>query len=240
MSKKLRLLLAFIVCTCIWLLNLAYMTRHVTTVIIAGLIVYTILFTYLIIQLINSEKENKKLQEQINHQKNYNRQISQNIWDLEQWKTSVYAVVPDIDEKLDENQARDIASEFDTTYKPLAKLVADFSDFDKYYEAVCAYNNLSPRAKLLVSINISQIQENYQKMLNTQMVVALNHINRGLSKYKPVARDYDNWQILIDYYENLPISVQQELETNKYILIKDLYDGFVASKDDKLYKESIG
>ena len=70
--------------------------------------------------------------------------------------------------------------------------------------------------------------------------MALNHINRGLSKYKPVAGDYDNWQRLIDYYENLPMSVQQELETNKYILIKDLYDGFVSSKDDKLYKESIG
>ena len=240
MSKKLRSLLSFIASTCIGLLILAYMTRNITTVIITGLIVYTILFTYLIFELINSEKENKKLQEQINQQKNYNRQISQNIWDLEQWKTSVYAVIPDIDEKLEENKARDIASEFDTTYRPLAKLVIDFSDFDKYYEAVRAYNNLPPRAKLLVSINISQIQENYQKMLNTQMVVALNHINHGLSKYKPVAGDYDNWQRLIDYYENLPMSVQQELETNKYILIKDLYDGFVASKDDKLYKESIG
>ena len=240
MRKKIRSLLSFIASTCIGLLILAYMTRNITTVISTGLIVYTILFTYLIFELINSEKENKKLQEQINQQKNYNKQISQNIWDLEQWKTSVYTIVPDIDEKIEENKACEIASEFDNTYRPLAKLVVDFSDFDKYYEAVRAYNNLSPRAKLLVSINISQIQENYQKMLNTQIVVALNHVNRGLSKYKPLAGDYNNWQRLIDYYEGLPQPIRMEIERNNFVLISNLYDGFVASKDDKIYKEALG
>lgn len=240
MKKKLRSIFSIMGGAGVGLLVLTCITKNITVVVTTGLIVSAILLNYALFLLVNSEKENKNLQEQIKRQKEYNRQLSQNNWDLEQWKTSVYTIVPDIDEKIEENKACEIASEFDNTYRPLAKLVVDFSDFDKYYEAVRAYNNLSPRAKLLVSINISQIQENYQKMLNTQIVVALNHVNRGLSKYKPLAGDYNNWQRLIDYYEGLPQPIRMEIERNNFVLISNLYDGFVASKDDKIYKEALG
>ena len=59
-----------------------------------------------------------------------------------------------------------------------------------------------------------------------------------IPNYKPIADDYDNWQKVVDYYESLPEPVQEVLEMNESSLIKSLYDGFTASKDDLTHEES--
>lgn len=239
MKKKLRsLTLHYIAGYCIGILCGIYALPEFIYAIIVGALV---LFFFIIpsISLIKKyENENKQLQEQLIRQKKYNEQNSKSCWDLEEWKHSAQTVVPDIDEKIENYEAQESAKKFDEDYQPFAKLVVDFYNFDKYYEAISVYNQLSKKAKQLVTININQIQENYKIMLQTQIKVAIKNINYCLSKYKPIAEDFENWQRTIYYYENLPEVVQEALEQKESDLIRKLYDGFTFAKDNQIHKKA--
>lgn len=239
MSERLRsAVLYYIAGCCIGILCVIYLTAKPISAIIIGFLISILIILPSICLLRSDEKEKQKLTEQLLQQKKYNKQSSESCWNLEQWKSLAQTVVPDIDEKIEDYEAHEKASEFDETYKPFAKLVVDFYNFDKYYEAISTYNQLSGKAKQLVTINVKQIQDNYKLMLQTQMKVAIKNINYCLSKYKPIAEDLENWQRTIYYYENLPETVQEELEKKESDLIRKLYDGFTFSKDNQIHKKA--
>lgn len=187
---------------------------------------------------VKCEKENKKLQARINHQKEYARQCNQARREIEQWQHIARIVSEDIDDKVEEYQAKQKAAEFNEKYKKLAKIVINFNNFDDYYEAVRTYDAFLPRDKALVTIDMKQIRENYLTALHTQVKTASAKLNNDIARYKPVSKDYENWQSLVDYYESLPEPVQATLEMNEYTLVATIYDGFTFSKDDRIQEEA--
>ncbi len=238
MRKKLRSLMSYTAGCCIGLLAIALITRKYDTIMITALLVLLTVIIFSIRLLVESEKENDELQKQIKQIREHNRHCNQLCWDLEQWQSQARTVVEDIDEKIAEYLDKQNATEFDEKYSTLARIVIEFNDFDEYYEAFRTYNMLSVRAKNLITINVDQILENYQKALHIWVEVASTKLNHMIPNYKPIADDYDNWQKVVDYYESLPEPVQEVLEMNESSLIKSLYDGFTASKDDLTHEES--
>lgn len=238
MRKKLRSLISYTAGCCIGLLAVALIARKYDTILTTSVLVLLTVIIFSIRLLVESEKENDELQKQIKQQREHNKHCNQMCWNLEQWQSQARTVVEDIDEKIAEHQNKQNAAEFDEKYSALAKIVIEFNDFDEYYEAFRAYNMLSARAKSLITINVDRILENYQKALRIWVEVASQELNHMIPNYKPIADDYDNWQRAIDYYESLPEPVQEVLEMNESSLVKSLYDGFTASKDDLTHEES--
>lgn len=238
MSEKLRLFIAYIAGICFGLLCIILVARKGDLTLIAlGLALMNIIIASIYVA-VKYEKENKKLKARINQQKEYARQCNQARRETEQWQHIARIVSEDIDDKVEEYEAKQKATEFNEKYRNLAKLIINFNKFDDYYEAVQTYDAFSPRDKALVTIDMKQIRENYLKALHTQVKTASAKLNNDINRYKPVSKDYENWQSLVDYYESLPEPVRSTLELNEYTLVATIYDGFTFSKDDRIQEEA--
>lgn len=148
--------------------------------------------------------ENSDLKSSIN-------QLTRQIQSLENWKKSVKRAVPNIDELLFNEIAKENAKSFDCTLSKVLKTKPSAENYDTFKTAIENYNNLSENVKKHVSTDIALIEEKLEIAKKCYIHSATQYLTRA-GHYHPIGSEHSKWEKAFSYYNNLPTEVHAELD----------------------------
>lgn len=148
--------------------------------------------------------ENSDLKSSIN-------QLTRQIQSLENWKKSVKRAVPNIDELLSNEIAKENAKSFDCTLSKVLKTKPSAENYDTFKTAIENYNNLSENVKKHVSTDIALVEEKLEIAKKCYIHSATQYLTRA-GHYHPIGSEHSKWEKAFSYYNNLPTEVHAELD----------------------------
>lgn len=148
--------------------------------------------------------ENSDLKSSIN-------QLTRQVQSLQCWKKNVKRAVPNIDELLSNQIAKENAKSFDYALSKVLKAKSSTENYDTFKTAIENYNNLSENVKKHVSTDIALVEEKLEIAKKCYIHSATQYLTRA-SHYHPVGSEHSKWEKAFSYYNNLPTEVHAELD----------------------------
>lgn len=148
--------------------------------------------------------ENSDLKASIN-------QLTRQVQSLQCWKKNVKRAVPNIDELISNEIAKENAKSFDYALSKVLKAKSSTENYDTFKTAIENYNNLSENMKKHVSTDIALIEEKLEIAKKCYIHSATQYLTRA-SHYHPVGSEHSKWEKAFSYYNNLPTEVHAELD----------------------------
>lgn len=148
--------------------------------------------------------ENSDLKSSIN-------QLTRQVQSLQCWKKNVKRAVPNIDELISNEIAKENAKNFDYALSKVLKAKSSTENYDTFKTAIENYNNLSENVKKHVSTDIALIEEKLEIAKKCYIHSATQYLTRA-SHYHPVGSEHSKWEKAFSYYNNLPTEVHAELD----------------------------
>lgn len=148
--------------------------------------------------------ENSDLKSSIN-------QLTRQVQSLQCWKKSVKRAVPNIDELLADEIAKENAKSFDCALSKVLKTKPSTESYSTFKTAIENYNNLSENVKKHVSTDIALVEEKLEIAKKCYIHSATQYLTRA-SHYHPVGSEHSKWEKAFSYYNTLPTEVHAELD----------------------------
>ncbi len=148
--------------------------------------------------------ENSDLKSSIN-------QLTRQVQSLQCWKKSVKRAVPNIDELLADEIAKENAKSFDCALSKVLKTKPSTESYNTFKTAIENYNNLSENVKKHVSTDIALVEEKLEIAKKCYIHSATHYLTRVIH-YHPVSSEHSKWEKAFSYYNNLPTEVHAELD----------------------------
>lgn len=148
--------------------------------------------------------ENSDLKASIN-------QLTRQVQSLQCWKKNVKRAVPNIDELISNEIAKENAKSFDYALSKVLKAKSSTENYDTFKTAIENYNNLSENVKKHVSTDIALIEEKLEIAKKCYIHSATQYLTRA-GHYHPVGSEHSKWEKAFSYYNNLPTEVHAELD----------------------------
>lgn len=148
--------------------------------------------------------ENSDLKSSIN-------QLTRQVQSLQCWKKNVKRAVPNIDELLSNQIAKENAKSFDYALSKVLKAKSSTENYDTFKTAIENYNNLSENVKKHVSTDIALIEEKLEIAKKCYIHSATQYLTRA-GHYHPIGSEHSKWEKAFSYYNNLPTEVHAELD----------------------------
>ena len=148
--------------------------------------------------------ENSDLKASIN-------QLTRQVQALQRWKNSVKRAVPNIDELLADEIAKENAKSFDYALSKVLKTKPSAESFNTFKTSIENYNNLSENVKKHVSTDIALVEEKLEIAKKCYIHSATQYLTRA-GHYHPIGSEHSKWEKAFSYYNNLPTEVHAELD----------------------------
>lgn len=148
--------------------------------------------------------ENSDLKASIN-------QLTRQVQSLQCWKKNVKRAVPNIDELISNEIAKENAKSFDYALSKVLKAKSSTENYDTFKTAIENYNNLSENVKKHVSTDIALIEEKLEIAKKCYIHSATQYLTRA-GHYHPIGSEHSKWEKAFSYYNNLPTEVHTELD----------------------------
>lgn len=148
--------------------------------------------------------ENSDLKSSIN-------QLTRQVQSLQCWKKNVKRAVPNIDELISNEIAKENAKSFDYALSKVLKAKSSTENYDTFKTAIENYNNLSENVKKHVSTDIALIEEKLEIAKKCYIHSATQYLTRA-GHYHPIGSEHSKWEKAFSYYNNLPTEVHTELD----------------------------
>lgn len=148
--------------------------------------------------------ENSDLKASIN-------QLTRQVQSLQCWKKNVKRAVPNIDELISNEIAKENAKNFDYALSKVLKAKSSTENYDTFKTAIENYNNLSENVKKHVSTDIALIEEKLEIAKKCYIHSATQYLTRA-GHYHPIGSEHSKWEKAFSYYNNLPTEVHAELD----------------------------
>lgn len=148
--------------------------------------------------------ENSDLKASIN-------QLTRQVQALKCWKNSVKRAVPNIDELLADEIAKENAKSFDYALSKVLKTKPSAESFNTFKTTIENYNNLSENVKKHVSTDIALVEEKLEIAKKCYIHSATQYFTRA-SHCHPIGSEHSKWEKAFSYYNNLPTEVHDELD----------------------------
>ena len=148
--------------------------------------------------------ENSDLKSSIN-------QLTRQVQSLQCWKKNVKRAVPNIDELLSNQIAKENAKSFDYALSKVLKAKSSTENYDTFKTAIENYNNLSENVKKHVSTDIALIEEKLEIAKKCYIHSATQYLTRA-GHYHPIGSEHSKWEKAFSYYNNLPTEIHAELD----------------------------
>lgn len=148
--------------------------------------------------------ENSDLKASIN-------QLTRQVQSLQCWKKNVKRAVPNIDELISNEIAKENAKSFDYALSKVLKAKSSTENYDTFKTAIENYNNLSENVKKHVSTDIALIEEKLEIAKKCYIHSATQYLTRA-GHYHPIGSEHSKWEKAFSYYNNLPTEVHAELD----------------------------
>ena len=148
--------------------------------------------------------ENSDLKASIN-------QLTRQVQALKCWKNSVKRAVPNIDELLADEIAKENAKSFDYALSKVLKTKPSAESFNTFKTTIENYNNLSENVKKHVSTDIALVEEKLEIAKKCYIHSATQYLTRA-GHYHPIGSEHSKWEKAFSYYNNLPTEVHAELD----------------------------
>lgn len=148
--------------------------------------------------------ENSDLKSSIN-------QLTRQVQSLQCWKKNVKRAVPNIDELISNEIAKENAKNFDYALSKVLKAKSSTENYDTFKTAIENYNNLSENVKKHVSTDIALIEEKLEIAKKCYIHSATQYLTRA-GHYHPIGSEHSKWEKAFSYYNNLPTEVHAELD----------------------------
>ena len=148
--------------------------------------------------------ENSDLKASIN-------QLTRQVQALQRWKNSVKRAVPNIDELLADEIAKENAKSFDYALSKVLKTKPSAESFNTFKTTIENYNNLSENVKKHVSTDIALVEEKLEIAKKCYIHSATQYLTRA-GHYHPIGSEHSKWEKAFSYYNNLPTEVHAELD----------------------------
>ncbi len=148
--------------------------------------------------------ENSDLKSSIN-------QLTRQVQSLQCWKKNVKRAVPNIDELISNEIAKENAKNFDYALSKVLKAKSSTENYDTFKTAIENYNNLSENVKKHVSTDIALIEEKLEIAKKCYIHSATQYLTRA-GHYHPIGSEHSKWEKAFSYYNNLPTEIHAELD----------------------------
>ena len=148
--------------------------------------------------------ENSDLKASIN-------QLTRQVQALQRWKNSVKRAVPNIDELLADEIAKENAKSFDYALSKVLKTKPSAESFNTFKTTIENYNNLSENVKKHVSTDIALVEEKLEIAKKCYIHSATQYFTRA-NHCHPIGSEHSKWEKAFSYYNNLPTEVHDELD----------------------------
>ena len=148
--------------------------------------------------------ENSDLKSSIN-------QLTRQVQSLQCWKKNVKRAVPNIDELISNEIAKENAKSFDCALSKVLKTKPSTESYNTFKTAIENYNNLSENVKKHVSTDIALIEEKLEIAKKCYIHSATQYLTRA-GHYHPIGSEHSKWEKAFSYYNNLPTEVHAELD----------------------------
>ena len=148
--------------------------------------------------------ENSDLKASIN-------QLTRQVQALKCWKNSVKRAVPNIDELLADEIAKENAKSFECALSKVLKAKPCAENYNTFKTAIENYNNLSENVKKHVSTDIALVEEKLEIAKKCYIHSATQYFTRA-SHCHPIGSEHSKWEKAFSYYNNLPTEVHAELD----------------------------
>lgn len=160
-----------------------------------------------------SKKEKKSTQTSLenNDLKVSINQLNRQIQILESWKKNVIKAVPNIDELINDEIAKDNAKNFENTLSRVLKTKPSTKNYYVFKNAIENYNSLSENVRKHVSTDIALVEEKLQIAQKCYIHAATQYFNK-VNHCHPTSAEHLKWEQALNYYNSLPSEIYAELD----------------------------
>ena len=138
-------------------------------------------------------------------------QLTRQAQSLESWQKSVKRAIPNIDDLVSNEIAKENAKSFDCALSKVLKTKPSTESYNTFKTAIENYNNLSENVKKHVSTDIALVEEKLEIAKKCYIHSATQYLTRA-SHCHPVGSEHSKWEKAFSYYNNLPTEVHAELD----------------------------
>ena len=138
-------------------------------------------------------------------------QLTRQVQVLENWQKAVKKAVPNVEQLIADEVAKDNAKNFENTLNRILKAKPSEKNYAVFKTAIENYNNLSEAVQKHVSTDISLVEEKLQIAQKCYIHSATRYLNK-VCHYHPVGTEYSKWEKALNYYNNLPAEIHSELD----------------------------
>lgn len=154
-------------------------------------------------------------------------QLNRQIQILENWRKNVKKAVPNIDELIKDEIAKENAKSFDNALSRVLKTKPSTENFYVFKNALNNYNNLSQDVQKHVTTDIALVKEKLQIAQKSYVHSATQYLDKVIHYY-PVSTEYSKWEKAFNYYNNLPPEVYAELNRGLISEFLSMYQMAIA------------
>ena len=133
-------------------------------------------------------------------------QLNRQIQILESWKKHVRKAVPNIDELINDEIAKENAKNFDNTLSRVLKAKPSAKNYYVFKNAIENYNSLSENVRKQVSTDITLVEEKLQIAQKCYIHSATQYFNK-VNHYHPISAEHLKWEQALNYYNSLPSEI---------------------------------
>lgn len=138
-------------------------------------------------------------------------QLTRQAQSLESWQKSVKRAIPNIDELVADEIAKENAKSFDCALSKILTAKPSAKSYNTFKTAIENYNNLSENVKKNISTDIALVEEKIEIAKKCYIHSATHYLTRVIH-YHPVSSEHSKWEKAFSYYNNLPTEVHAELD----------------------------
>lgn len=151
-------------------------------------------------------------------------QLTRQAQSLESWQKSVKRAIPNIDDLVANEIAKENAKSFDCALSKVLTAKPSAKSYNTFKTAIENYNNLSENVRKYVSTDITLVEEKMEIAKKCYIHSATHYLTRVIH-YHPVGSEYSKWEKALKYYNNLPSEIHAELDktlTNDFLSMYQL------------------
>lgn len=244
MSKKLRNLLSLLICFLAMTatpVKAASNTSGVitNTNILLILLLLSVIVNILIIKVFvayyhtisQKEKTSARTNLENNDLKETNNRLTKNVQVLENWKKNVKKAVPNIENLIADQVAKENAEIFDKTINNVLKIKPSAETYATLKTALNEYKNLPPAEQTYVTANIESLVEKIEIAKKCYISAATRYLKKA-THYIPTASEHEKWEKVINYYTDLPTEIQIQLDKS---LVSEIFSMYQMAMADHTY-----
>lgn len=244
MSKKLRNLLSLLICSLAMTatpVKAASDTSGVitNTNILLILLLLSVIVNILIIKVFvayyhtisQKEKTSARTNLENNDLKETNNRLTKNVQVLENWKKNVKKAVPNIENLIADQVAKENAEIFDKTINNVLKIKPSAETYATLKTALNEYKNLPPAEQTYVTANIESLVEKIEIAKKCYISSAMRYLKKA-THYIPTASEHEKLEKVINYYTDLPTEIQIQLDKS---LVSEIFSMYQMAMADHTY-----